>query len=242
MLRYISGLRLLRNLEYIHPDSRLNYVSSDQIIQVESSPEIGLELLLDELLNPFDINGFDGFIPRDSEVEPNADLDFIQILIDEPLARENILLFTLAYENKLNLLVNTYKIYENVKADLQIQTNNGKVTIRGENMYSQELIDSFTHIYKLAQFINSKTASGLLSRHGTGNTPAPDKMPTINEVFEHLRDLVYNWMNYRCSLRFGRTYILKERRAKKEGILTDKDFYNLEKLAGVTKDEFGDRE
>ncbi|WP_160036918.1 hypothetical protein [Paenibacillus sp. An7] len=242
LLRYISGLRLMKNLEYIHPDSQLYYVTRDRIIQVESSPEIGLEMLLDELSNPFDTNSIDGFIPRDAKMEPNADLDFIQILIDEPLARENILLFTLAYENNLNLLVNTYKIYENVKADLQVQTNNGKVIIRGEIKYPQELIDSITQIYKLAQFINSKTASGLLSRHGTGNTPAPDKLPTINEVVEHLRGLVYNWMNYRCSLRFGRNYILKERREEKESLLTDEDFYKLEKLAENAKDKFGDRE
>ncbi|EPY11183.1 hypothetical protein [Paenibacillus alvei] len=242
LLRYFSGLQLITNSEYIHPDSELYYVTGDRKFRVESSPEIGLELLLDELSNPFDTNGIEGYIPRDAKMEPNMNLDFIQILIDEPLARENILLFTLAYENNLNLLVNTYKIYENVRADLQVKTNNGKVVFRNDTEYPQELVDSFSQIYDLAQFINSKTASGLLSRHGTSNTPPPNKMPTLNEVIKHLRDLVYNWMNYRCMKEFGRNYILIERIGESEAILTDEDFYDLEKFANNEKDELGDQE
>ena len=205
LLRLLSGINILRGDDIFYHHSTLEYVK-DNLFRTGTWTE-DIDVTIEELGNPFDENILNDIqlnrIRRGSE-EPSLVKDYIELSVNESLVREVLLLLTLGEEETIYFLINTYKIFENIRNDLGLKVSNRK--IHGRKDLPSELLESLSKLAGYSQYINSKDASGILSRHGSGNTPSPKDKPSLIEIKRALRLAVSTWMKYKCEISFGRVY------------------------------------
>jgi len=204
LLRIVNGLRILLDRETISASTTLYYDNGFNPKAERYSED--LDITLEELENPFDNEVLERLEVRDKSSEPNIYKDYLQLIIDEPIVREVILLLTLSKEQIIYLLVNTYKIFENILADLDI----GSKLDKNEKNLPEELFNSLKELKRHNQYINSRDASGILSRHGE-RYPAPKKNPSREDVQKALNCAINEWLIYKCTKKFGRKYKFKNR-------------------------------
>ncbi|TYR81127.1 hypothetical protein FZC66_04485 [Priestia megaterium] len=198
-----DGVNLLRDQEIFYHHTTLEYFQSG--IYRTAGWDEDIDVTLEELENPFDINTLK-YIQQRVQTEPSLVKDYIQLSVNEPLVREVLLLLTLGEEETIYFLVNTYKIFENIRHELGLKVSNGKV--HGKKDLPSDLLESLSELAGYSHYINSKNASGILSRHGAGNTPAPVVKPSLIEIKRALYSAVNNWLNHKCMINFGRLYKL----------------------------------
>lgn len=200
LLRLVNGLRMLRDNDRIVAETTLYYDNGFNIRGERYSED--LDIILEELSYPFDEDVLSRLEKRDKNSEPDRYKDYLQLIIDEPIVREVIILLTLAEEQVIYLLINAYKIFENINTDLGLKTSNYK----NENNLPNGLFDSLLQIKNYTQYMNSRDGSGYLCRHGATKIPAPAKIPTREEIRTALISAIDEWLNYKCTMTFGRTY------------------------------------
>lgn len=203
LMRLVNGLRIINKADMIKLDTSLFFDNGISIQSVNYGTD--LDILLEELENPFDKDMLAKLEKRDVSSPPSRLKDYTQLIIDEPIVREVIILLTLSHEQAIYLLINTYKIFENINTDLDLKTS--KYVNPGH--LPEDLFDSLTKLKEYTQYINSRNGSGILSRHGATNIPAPAHKPTLNQIKELLVSVVDEWMNYKCTIAFKRKYTRK---------------------------------
>lgn len=203
LMRLINGLRIVSKLRVIQLDTSLFFDNGTSIKTISYGTD--LDILLEELENPFDEGMLANFEKRDVNSSPSRQKDYLQLIIDEPIVREVINLLTLSHEQAIYLLVNTYKIFENINTDLDLKTS--KYVNPGH--LPEDLFDSLKKLKEYTQYINSRDGSGILSRHGASNIPAPAHKPSLAEIQELLIAVVDEWMNFKCTVAFKRKYTWK---------------------------------
>lgn len=208
LLRLISGINVILGSYRLVPNTDTLYYENDRREIFRMYPDISMDTLFEELANPFDSKVIQELEQKDDFYGPNCPKDYFQLIVEEPLVRENILLFTLGEEEMLYFLVNTYKIVENIKNELKLTKNNNKLKTTNESPSDvpQYLLDSLSDVNHYSQYINSWDASGILSRHGMTSKPAPNQIPSILEIKEALITALNDYLNYKCVSKFGRDY------------------------------------
>ena len=81
----------------------------------------------------------------------------------------------LSEENPLYLLMNTYKIMDNIKSEYNLRGSNGKLVTNKDTFINDDLINSINTLSRHSWYINNKDAAGYLSRHGETNQKPPKK-------------------------------------------------------------------
>lgn len=208
LLRLISGVKILQGSRALNPNSSTLYFLRDDERYEKYHPHVDLDTLLEELANPFDPNVLIELKTKKDYNPPNQTKDYFQLIIDDVLVREVILLLTLGEEQALYFLINTYKIVENIKNELILTKNNSRLyaTNQSPKDLPSYLLDSLSDVNEYAQYINSRDASGILSRHGVTKIPVPQQIPSMSEIRNALIHVINDWLNYKCIKNFGRNY------------------------------------
>lgn len=208
LLRLISGINLILGNRSLMPKSETLYYLDNRERYKKFHPEISMQILFEELENPFDMELLSENPSLSTEYSHNIRKDYFQLTSEDELVREVLLLLTLGEEQILYFLINTYKIVENIKSELSLSKNNGKLNVTDDSPthLPESLLKRLNNANEFAQYINSRDASGILSRHGQTKIMAPKAIPTIEEIREVLFKTVNEWLNYKCSIRFNRKY------------------------------------
>lgn len=207
ILRLVRGINEICEYRNVYPSSgEMTHINSDgsheKIDGLTDSYDI--DLFFEELNNPFD-NDITSLIQEIGVVESKEN-DYFNLLVINPLLREAVTLFMLSEENTLYLLINTYKIMENIKNEFNLKANNGKLVKRDDSSIDDNLFNLVNTLYGHSRYINSKAASGYLSRHGETNFEPPKEWPTIKEVREDLIKVIRFWLDHECFLNYERRY------------------------------------
>ena len=112
-----------------------------------------------ELNNPFD-NRVTSLLQEIGVVESEEN-DYFNLLVINPLLREAVTLFMLSEENPLNLLINTYKIMDNIKSEYNFSGPNGSLVTNDGSPISDNLLNAINTLSKHSRYINNKDAAGL---------------------------------------------------------------------------------
>ncbi len=205
LLQLVSGIRVLHGKEKIISPKSLNYYNGYRYDT--PSWEEDIDIMFDELSNPFDSEVCEYYKDKKGYYSSEFDEDVINLLISDSLVREVIILLAMSQEEIVYFLVNTYKIIENIKSDLSLGSNNSKL-IKSKNSKDlpEFLLTSLNEIYQYSQYMNSRDASGILSRHGVTKIPIPSKIPTLKEIKVSLTNAINDWLNYKCMTKFNRKY------------------------------------
>ncbi|WKL02441.1 hypothetical protein Q0F98_40865 [Paenibacillus amylolyticus] len=107
-----TALKLANNVRIYAGD--LVYVLEHGVHQKVVKPETDPILHLEQLQNPFRTEA-----ELNSERQLSSVGDIIQLAYEDELFREIVILYALALEIYLYILVNMYKIYENIEYDLK---------------------------------------------------------------------------------------------------------------------------
>ena len=201
LLRLVSGIQLLTTSS----SSLISAYTFNYGIQSVGWSDEDIDITIKELEFPFDDAVLENIPRRTENDKPDFTLDFVDLLVTDPLVRENILLFVLSEEQRLYYLINTYKIFENITRELKLSVNSGKVQ-QTEDLVPPELIEALNVLAGYGNYINSKVASGILSRHGIKFTGDTSHKPTINEIRESLIVALNFWVNFKCMIQYKRNY------------------------------------
>src|SRR5699024_11298559 len=88
-------------------------------------------------------NPFDGHVIsliQEIGIVESKENDYFNLLVINPLLREAITLFMLSEENPLFLLINTYKIMENIKIEYNLSGSNGSLVTNDDSPISDNLL------------------------------------------------------------------------------------------------------
>lgn len=208
LLRLISGVKILQGSRPLNPRSSTLYYLTDSGRYDKIDTHVDLNTLLEELANPFDSSVLKELNEKEVYNPLNQTNDYFQLCVDNDLVREVILLLTLGEEQALYFLINTYKIVENILNDLKLTKNNSKVhtTNKSPEDLPSYLLDSLSDVNEYAQYINSRDASGILSRHGVTKISVPQHTPSMTEIRKALILAVNDWLNYKCITIYGSDY------------------------------------
>lgn len=103
------GVRVKCGMSQITPlEKTIIYTRNDPYKRV--SPKEDLNIILDELLNPFDDSVARVIKKHEIDNKPSQERDFFNLIVHDPLVREVITLFALGEEQVLYFLINTYKL------------------------------------------------------------------------------------------------------------------------------------
>ncbi|USK61321.1 hypothetical protein [Peribacillus asahii] len=208
ILRLVSAIRILKGdgRLYLNGDLKLYSYNDDRYKNPRYTVDPNIEF--EELINPFDSSVTKELeLKSEEDPSPNRDKDYVRLAVRDSLVREVLLLLALGEEETLYFLVNTYKIFENIMDELNLGKNNGKIVKKANTpQISTELVDALEKMLGYTQYINSRKGAGLLARHGAGPTPAPRVIPTLQEIKDALITVINEWLNFKCSVTFGRYY------------------------------------
>lgn len=207
ILRLIRGINIVCGLQAVFPSlDEITYVNSNGGYESfkNLTANYDIDLFIEELNNPFD-SCVTSLLQEIGVVESEEN-DFFNLLAINPLLREAVTLFMLSEENPLFLLINTYKIMENIKVEYNLGGSNGSLVKNDDSPISDNLLNSINTLSKHSRYINSKDAAGYLSRHGESNLEPPKKRPTIKEIREDLIEVIRFWLDLECFFNYGRRY------------------------------------
>ncbi|PEO71140.1 hypothetical protein CN572_19200 [Bacillus wiedmannii] len=199
LLRLVNGIRVLQNRLEIGASRELYFHHGMNTGNRSYSED--LDTFLKELENPFDEEILSKLEKRDSNSNRNVYEDYFQLIVDEPLVREVVILLSLSEEQILYLLINTYKIFENMRSDLKVKP---KLETNETNL-PESLFNALKKINEHNNYINSREASGILCRHGE-KFKAPKEASTLEDIRKDTIHAINEWMNYKCISKFGRDY------------------------------------
>jgi len=207
ILRLVRGINIICESQTIYPSSdEITYIkpngSHERFYDLTDSYDI--DLIIEELNNPFD-NRVTSLLQEIGFVESEEN-DYFNLLVINPLLREAVTLFMLSEENPLNLLINTYKIMDNIKSEYNLSGPNGSLVTNDGSPISHNLLNAINTLSKHSRYINNKDAAGYLSRHGESNWEPPKKKPTIKEIREDLIEVIRLWLDHESFLNYKRRY------------------------------------
>src|SRR5699024_7741730 len=199
ILRLVRGINIICGSQAIYPSlDKITYInpngSHERFDDLTASYDI--DLFIEELNNPFD--GHVISLIQEIGIVESKENDYFNLLVINPLLREDITLFMLSEENPLFLLINTYKIMENIKIEYNLNGSNGSLVTNDDSTISDNLLNSINTLSRHSRYINSKDAAGYLSRHGESNSEPPKKRPTIKEIREDLIEVIRFWLDHEC--------------------------------------------
>ncbi|GEO28031.1 hypothetical protein AAC03nite_38160 [Alicyclobacillus acidoterrestris] len=141
-----------------------------------------------ELANPFQ---------RDIKVKPNENQygKMISLTAIDDLVRETLVYCSLFKDHPLYFLVNAYKIYDNVKHDLdEIEKCGRKIPVVVQ--------ESLRRCERHKHFINTRPGSGIMARHGAVKNykfEEHQKRPTFEEIERDFLTLVNDWVDMKLN-------------------------------------------
>lgn len=151
--------------------------------------EEDLEIELEELAYPFNVNLKDlSMINKKNDIIDNI---FALAMLD-PLVRENLILFGLSGNDSFYLLINVYKICENIEFDI--------VNNLGMRTDAEPFTEYFAPFKKFNHYINTKAGSGFFARHGSDTKVFNKQKPTHTEIINATYELLRVWMNYKMQI------------------------------------------
>ncbi|MFD2616157.1 hypothetical protein [Terrilactibacillus laevilacticus] len=201
LLKLFSGINILFGGNRIVHKGTLYYFNGTTY-QKFYGPQEDLDMFFQELNMPFDEKLTEQLNSEDANYRGVSGI--IKAMIRYPLIRENLLLLTLGREQIIYILINAYKIIENIKTDLNLSTNNSKLKLgKGTPNITDELLNDLNNAYKYSRYINAKDASGLLCRHGATKITAPDEKPKIADIEQAVISALKSWINYKCNYFYG---------------------------------------
>lgn len=205
ILRLLSGVRTVCDFSAIYQRTRTNTINYNNGVS-RLTPNYNIDILIKELENPFD-DEVTSLINRIGTTSSKVD-DYFNLLVTDPLAREVITLYMLGEEQPIYFLINTYKILENIKSEYLLENNNGNVVKReGSKNISDPFFDSLNQLQSYSGHINTRASSGIYSRHGVTKHKSSKKTPSFEEIRTTLIKTIDYWLNHKCDLKFGRSYI-----------------------------------
>lgn len=207
LLRLVNGINTLLNLDTIGSSKVLHFNMRDTHYTED------IDTLVKELANPFDKNillelpewnrDSNRVTEEDSRYKkPSIYKDYLQLIINEPIVREVVLLLTLSEEQVMYLLINTYKIFENIRHDLKLtpKMNTNELNV------PDSLFQAIKKINKHNSYINSREASGIFCRHGERYDKEEGNKSTLDAIRKDTIFAINQWINYKCITQFGRDY------------------------------------
>lgn len=203
LIRLASGLNLLIRGKTISYSNSLQYYYDQHDRFKTKYWKEDIDLTIEEINNPFDPEVVEHIIASAHPEEPrNIFMDYTDLVVHEPLVRESVMLLALSEEQVLYLLINTYKIMENIKSDLKLKVNNGKLVKTDESPDVPEFVmESLNNYFKYSLYINTRYASGIFARHG-GNQEKQIKInPTLSEVRSSLLIAMNNWLKFKLTMK-----------------------------------------
>ncbi|MGE6611882.1 hypothetical protein ACQKFG_15280 [Peribacillus sp. NPDC076916] len=206
MIRLLSAIRVLNGHDKIHSFGDLGlYFYNQNRYKRPSYYSKDVDIEFEELMNPFD-DTIAKQVEEQAVGQPsNRSEDIVRLAVLDPLVRENLLLLSLGEEQILYLLINTYKIFENILNELDLGKSQGKIVKRNGPEISEELHSALVSLLKHTGFINTKKGgAGFLSRHGQTKDRAPKEIPTIQDVRHSLIDVMNNWLDFKRNEYFGK--------------------------------------
>ncbi|AZN43353.1 hypothetical protein [Paenibacillus albus] len=145
-------------------------------------------LHLEQLHNPF--------VP-DVELyaeDSNAVGKIIALTHDDDLVREVIVLYGLSLKEPLYLLINAYKISEDIEYDLnRLKKEPGIDPTKVAAL--DAALQPFRNGGVYRHYINNRSAAGLQARHGANTHPFNKTKPTFEEIQRALHVLINTWID-----------------------------------------------
>lgn len=123
----------------------------------------------------------------------------IDLAYTDELFREVIILYGLLLKDYLYLLVNMYKISENIEYDMK--SSREILNERGILLEPlEEALKPFQNRGILRHFANTRSGSGLQSRHGANDNRFDKTKPTYDEVLDKLKKMINEWIDIKIQL------------------------------------------
>ncbi|ETT30440.1 hypothetical protein C161_27473 [Paenibacillus sp. FSL R5-192] len=151
-------------------------------------------LHMEQLQNPYVAvldNNFEKNIPKIGKM--------INLTYSEVLFREVVVLYGLTLKDYLYLLVNMYKISENIEHDLKsLQSKISEYAINMDPL--NYAFQPFRQGGRIRHFANTRAGSGLQSRHGANSNVFNHSKPTISEIYDGLEKLINEWITVKLEI------------------------------------------
>ncbi|OAH53886.1 hypothetical protein AWH48_11490 [Domibacillus aminovorans] len=205
LLRIINGVCKLTDRSFIKSSTTLEYFEKNHF----SAPNYreDMNILIEELENPFDEKVVGEIRDREREkwifqggkrpYIPGFDEFMVDESIDNPTARNILLWLSLGEEELLYFMINAYKIMDSIKTETGVlQKGNQDASLDNLKVAAKKMQ---TH----SHYMNTKAASGILSRHGEKPEAPPKNIPTIEEMKQDLVMLVSEWFKYQFIIKYN---------------------------------------
>ncbi|WP_041488940.1 hypothetical protein [Bacillus pseudomycoides] len=202
LMRLANGISLITRGEPIHYLD-VFYQHKDNMIK-PAYWDHDSSIMIEELIYPFDENVIQCVESNTTKTRKTRTIDYAELVVKDNLVQEVVLLLTLAMEDELYLLINSYKILEIIRNDMGFKVNDGKLV---ENDVSEKYtVEKIFELQGLAGYINNKGASGIFSRHGFSKKETKLEAPSYNTIVDIIIIAISEWMNYKCHVKFDRLY------------------------------------
>lgn len=203
LLRILNGILLLNNRPQIVYDQQSIYFYDANGINRRRTHHLilqNMELEYEELENPFQETLS---YQKDKRGKNDYITDVFDLACKESLVKEVIILFSLAHTDLLYILVNTFKIIENIKYDLKLSEQS-----------TEDLSEDFQKAYfyfkkgPFGHYSNTRDGSGLFARHGAHGAAGNEygkkkKKPLFKDINIYIRILIWEWINYKIEKNKG---------------------------------------
>lgn len=204
-VRLINGCLLLEGDSLLVSNNYLTYFE-DSYNTMQKGKEVHGRSLLEynQLVDPYENIQI-------KDIESTSYLANCLILVkNDDKVRRVIGLLYLYHRDNLYLLVNAYKIYEIICADLGIE--------RKEKLYKKMrdslpydlaqylnyfILGDFTHYANTLENSNGKEVTGIFSRHGQSKEVYDKKPLDTNELDLNLRNLINVWLRIKIKEQLG---------------------------------------
>ncbi|MBW7476301.1 hypothetical protein K0T92_16330 [Paenibacillus oenotherae] len=123
----------------------------------------------------------------------------ISLAHDDELVREVIVLYGLSLGDYLYLLINIFKISENIEHDFKQMLTHPKMNAAIQKRIEDEL-KKFRNGTTIRHYMNTRAGSGLQARHGANTTVFNKSKPTVNEILNDVQKLINAWLDAKLEL------------------------------------------
>lgn len=206
-VRLINGCLLLIGDNLLVAENCLcDFDDSDRLIR-KGTEVYGRNLLeYEQLVNPFDKN-----IQREN-LESNSYLtNCLTMVKNDEKVRRVIGLLYLYHKDNLYLLVNAYKVYEIICADLGIPREKKSYKKIRNDLATPDMLPyldyfilgNFTHYANTITSSDGTEVSGLFSRHGQSKQVYDENPLDLNELDLNLRNLINTWLSIKIENYIG---------------------------------------
>ena len=199
LIRLANGISLTIRGEPLHYLDSFYYHKTNTIKHANWNHDPSI--IMNEFICPFDENVIKQ-IESTNTTKRTISIDYAELVVKDPFARDLMLFLSLALEDELYMLINMYKIIEIIEGTV------GKQLSEDANFNKKYKFESYRQLNNFSKYMNTKKASGTQSRHGFSkeDKKAVIKIPTYNKLVDISIKAVSEWMSYKCDMEFMRKY------------------------------------